>query len=447
MDKIALKNFRCFGARQVARLAPLTLLVGENSTGKTSFLALIRALWEAAIGERAPNFREDPYDLGSFRQIAHDRGARGGRAESFKAGFGDGPFTYALEFAERNAAAYPVRRQFAMREVHQVEISNPTSAQSSMTIHIGSKKWVYALKNRPILSEVMLTPTALLMSDVMQSSEHVALVEGTEPEGEDYELMKKHAAFAMDTLLRFGTRRVFAGAPVRAKPLRTYDPSRLDRDPEGKDVPSYLTDLFRSNPPAWRSLKKKIEEFGKNAGLFNEIRVNSFGDIGGSPFQVQFRKYNKGPKGPWRNFVDLGYGVSQALPIVVELFREDMPYISLFPQPEVHLHPSAQAALGSLFSSIAGERIASDGQGNDEPPKRQLIVETHSDYIIDRVRMDVRDKKTSLKPEDVSILYFERVGSDVTIHSLRIDEQGNVLGAPPSYGQFFLEETNRSIGI
>ncbi len=79
--------------------------------------------------------------------------------------------------------------------------------------------------------------------------------------------------------------------------------------------------------------------------------------------------------------------------------------------------------------------------------QRQLIVETHSDYIIDRVRMDVRDKKTSLKPEDVSILYFERTGSDVKIHSLRIDEQGNLLGAPPSYGQFFLEETNRSIGI
>ena len=162
---------------------------------------------------------------------------------------------------------------------------------------------------------------------------------------------------------------------------------------------------------------------------------------------MQVRNYDKRRKGPWRNIVDVGYGVSQALPIVVEIFREDMPYISLLQQPEVHLYPSAQAALGSLFSSITGEQIASNEYGDHEPPRRQLIVETHSDYIIDRVRMDVRDKKTSLKPEDVSILYFERVGSDVTIHSLRIDEQGNVLGAPPSYGQFFLEETNRSIGI
>ena len=47
MDRITLQNYRCFGGEeQSARLAPLTLLVGPNSTGKTSFLALIRALPE-----------------------------------------------------------------------------------------------------------------------------------------------------------------------------------------------------------------------------------------------------------------------------------------------------------------------------------------------------------------------------------------------------------------
>ena len=48
MDQITLKNFRCFREEQTARLAPLTLLVGENSTGKTSVMAMIRALWDVA---------------------------------------------------------------------------------------------------------------------------------------------------------------------------------------------------------------------------------------------------------------------------------------------------------------------------------------------------------------------------------------------------------------
>ncbi len=87
MDSVTLKNFRCFRQEQTARLAPLTLLVGENSTGKTSFMAMIRALWDVAYRHRAPDFKEEPYDLGSFDEIAHHRGGRGGRAETFQAGF------------------------------------------------------------------------------------------------------------------------------------------------------------------------------------------------------------------------------------------------------------------------------------------------------------------------------------------------------------------------
>jgi predicted ATPase len=78
---------------------------------------------------------------------------------------------------------------------------------------------------------------------------------------------------------------------------------------------------------------------------------------------------------------------------------------------------------------------------------RQLVVETHSDYIIDRVRMDVRDQTTGLKPEDVSVLYFEQGDLNVKIHSIRIDQAGNVLGAPRSYGDFFMDEVSRSIGL
>ncbi len=87
VDSITLKNFRCFREEQTARLAPLTLLVGENSTGKTSFMAMIRALWDVAYRHRFPDFKEEPYDLGSFDEIAHYRGTKGGRAGSFEAGF------------------------------------------------------------------------------------------------------------------------------------------------------------------------------------------------------------------------------------------------------------------------------------------------------------------------------------------------------------------------
>lgn len=450
MDSIILENFRCFGAPfgkpQKARLAPLTLLVGENSTGKTSFLALIRAMWEVAIGEKAPNFRETPYALGSFREVAHGRGAR--HAHFFEVGFRDGGAAHTVRFEEQNTAPYPVTRRFQAAEGDWVEVSDPVGGQGLMKVHVHGKEWVYSVDDWPMRDDVALMPLAFYLSDAIwpsRGNRTMIRMEGDEPGQEALEFMKGLLSTIMHIPFRgFDAARPFASAPVRSKPLRTYDPSRLARDPEGEYTPSYLADLSRSNhPESWKAFKRRLEEFGENAGLFNEIRIDSFGQTGGSPFQVQVRKHDKGLKGPWRNIVDVGYGVSQALPIIVDLFREDMPPISLLQQPEVHLHPSAQAALGSLFSSIA----ASNGRRVGRRSKRQLIVETHSDYIIDRVRMEVRDKKTNLKSEDVSILFFERTGLDVKIHSLRIDEQGNVLDAPPSYRRFFIEELDRSVGF
>ena len=123
MDQITLKNFRCFREEQTARLAPLTLLVGENSSGKTSFLAMIRALWDVAYQHRVPDFKEEPYDLGSFDEIAHHRGGRGGRAETFEAGFDFTPmnpaepswevgsYRFEVTFGKKGTVPIPVRRR------------------------------------------------------------------------------------------------------------------------------------------------------------------------------------------------------------------------------------------------------------------------------------------------------------------------------------------------
>ena len=220
----------------------------------------------------------------------------------------------------------------------------------------------------------------------------------------------------------------FASSAIRSQPLRTYDHTRPAPDPEGAYVPSYFASVQIQNPEQWHELKSNIEEFGQASGLFDEIFLNRLGTSVAGPFQLEI-----GKRGGWRrNLIDVGYGVSQTLPVLAELFRPEGPSTFLLQQPEVHLHPSAQAALGSLFCKTAAIG-------------RQLIVETHSDYILDRILLDIRDKSTELKPDDISILYFEREDLDVIIHSLHIDDEGNVLGAPDGYRSFFKKELQRLI--
>ena len=236
-------------------------------------------------------------------------------------------------------------------------------------------------------------------------------------------------------------RSVFASAPVRSQPKRTYDPARATPDPEGDYVPMYLAQLALREPKKWDKLKIRLQEFGSNAGLFDEINVHRLGKVESAPFQIRVRKSGKRRKGPLRNLVDVGYGVSQVLPLITELLRNDGPRLMLLQQPEVHLHPSAAATLGSLLCEVVA------GSRRGRRIGRQIVVETHSDFVIDRVRMAVRDKTAGLRPEDVSILYFKREEQAVRIHSIGVDRLGNIEGAPSGYRKFFMEELRRSMSV
>ena len=442
MESVTVKNFRCFRDEQKVRMAPLTLLVGENSTGKTSFLALLRALWDIGIREVAPDFRESPYDLGSFEDIVYRRDADdGGAADSFEAGFeyqkpiarrenpGYRKVSCQFVFKERRGGIYPVERSVTGKDAWA---KTYVEEDGSAIIKFGAPEieWERSFPNTPTLMEDNGVLSKIFNLVALSA---VTVEDGQIAPDKAIPGDKLQSLFALLNTTGLLTR-TYAGAPVRSSPKRTYDSVRPSRNPEGEYTPTYLANMSRRDPEEWEIFKSKLEKFGRQSGLFDEIKINSFGDTAGSPFQLHIGKWGKKPKGLTRNLIDVGYGVSQALPLIIELFDPEPTPLFLVQQPEVHLHPSAQAALGTLFCEIAG-------------PERQLVVETHSDNIINRVLMDVRDKTTNLKAEDVSILYFEPNDVDVTIHSLRLDDRGNIINAPPGYRQFFADELWRSVGL
>lgn len=445
MDEITLQNFRCFREKQTARLAPLTLLVGENSTGKTSFLAMVRALQDIAYRLQTPDFKEDPYDLGSFDEIAHHRGGSAGRADTFKAGFTSrsrkkkgAASEYEFTFGRSGTAPFPVRRRLS-RGRTWIDVSSETGKYHSFQLGTSRGSWKIQVPDRlggRFISEMDPMFFYFVVDEALTSDrvDRFALPEDSPSiEQKDIETLRRLVLRSIG----LGRHRPFASAPVRSKPRRTYDPARTTPDPEGDYIPMYLAEVFSGDRETWTALKERLEEFGKAAGLFDEISIKHLGRKGSEPFQVQIRKFGEGqngPRGPNRNLIDVGYGVSQVLPVITEMLRPDAPRMFLVQQPEVHLHPRAQAALGSLFCQVS--------EGG-----RQLVVETHSDHLIDRVRMDVRDRKTSLTPDDVSILYFERDGLGVQIYSIRIDEAGNIVDAPETYRSFFMQETVRDLGF
>lgn len=418
LQEFRLRDFRCFAEAQTARLAPLTLIVGENSMGKTSFLAAVRAAWRLAYGSGDAGFNDPPYLLGAYSEIAHTSRIGQPSASSFVLGFssmsGASPIKIDMTFERSDFVSHPTQTRWSYGDTW-VQQSMLDKDIAEVVFGIGNREWHVG---DPTNAEGrLLFPPAICNAIELKL------------EGERLEAFSPLIAY-FDS--KRGMREPYASAPIRVNPERACNPKSIGTDPLGTNAPDVLASLFKGNRS---ELRQRIKAFGQRSGLFDDVEVARLGKWDGAPFQVLVRKYDrKGRKGPKRNIIDMGFGVSQVLPVLIEVFQARAPDLFLFQQPEVHLHPSAQAALGSLFCETAA-------------CGKQILVETHSDFLLDRVRMEVRDGGSGLTPKDVSVLSFERQGTGVRIHSLRFDESGNVLGAPIGYRQFFVDETRRSVGL
>lgn len=444
MHTIRMENFRSF-KKVSARLAPLTLLVGENNTGKTDFMGIIRAMRQIAYSDRIPNFYQFPYDLGTFDNIVHQRGPRHKQPDNFRAGFdaadknGAPSISFDWVFENNgNWSAIPVKQKIVRGEVSKEAIFQPGEFYSNkVTTSNGSWSFEYPKHIAKALSAfsdngryMMADHTVLFNWPQVKAT---PLQDSPDITEEDLEQIRSLFPPVYEYMIPHW-KRTFANAPTRAQPQRVYDPRKVIYDPEGYYIPHLLAEMSGASPEQWGKLKKRLEEFGSESGMFDEIIPSHYDKKKYTgPFQILLRKFSGGKKGATRNLVDMGYGVSQVLPIITELLNDnDDCSMFLLQNPETNLHPRVHAALGSLFCQNAA-------------PDRQIIVETHSDFLLDRVRMDIRDGDTLLKPEDVSILYFERKGYEVNVHSIRTNQEGRILDAPPSYRRFFREEVNRSV--
>jgi AAA ATPase domain len=438
---IYLKDVRCFSEPRSVPLGRLTLLVGENSTGKSSFLALARIAAEVMQGNLLPNFNSDPFFLGAYDQIAHYRGGRIGRAKSFEIGID-------AEISERfrppasppEPAVASWRSEFVKRgsqprmssfhfQCNGYFLSFRYSKDDIESIHFRTPTFEDTLPakglNRQFAQETAFDFRFLVFQlsrlEEKRSTNRGANTLFSEELRTLYDLIRSSA--------RSAPSRPYAIAPVRTKPERTYNPVDDTPKSEGSHVPMLLAKTYFADRRQWERIKTSLDAFGRASGMFEEINLRTLGKTDSDPFQIMIKI-----AGPASNLIDVGYGVSQVLPVIVDLVRGQRQQTYLLQQPEVHLHPRAQAELGSFLCEFA------------RTGRSRILVETHSDYIIDRVRADVRDKK-NISHRDVVILFFERCGFDVKIHPIELDSQGNLLKQPVGYRSFFMEEERRLLGF
>ncbi len=130
--------------------------------------------------------------------------------------------------------------------------------------------------------------------------------------------------------------------------------------------------------------------------------------------------------------VNVGFGLTQVLPIVVAGLSAKKEAIVLVENPEVHLHPSGQARMGAFLAELAASGV-------------QVIVETHSDHVLNGIRRAV--KAGILRPEQACLHFFRpRVGELDQVVSPTLDATGNVDVWPEGFFDQFDKDMNHFAG-
>ena len=412
ITSISLNDLRCFAGSQSAKLSKITLLVGENSVGKSTLLGCINALARLAsltdLTDTINYFDQAPFHMGPFHTLV-----RSG-SPSFRVGVELDNDT--LRRLEIEFVSGP--QGIPLEQTLRIELANkPPHDGAVLTIvrDTPKQRWRFSGPGFVLDIDHSAVSDRQFTTWLSRSVRNNLL-----PFGGDITQFRKIVKPITDRELAMFVRftnffRHQFSTPSTPLSIRPIDPNGILRERVYQHDPMNLD--------AERSHRAKVAALGSKLGLFHSIDIHQ---VAATQYEV-----SADISGTIRNLMDVGYGVTSVLSLVKSLAETSKDTLFLLQQPEIHIHPAAQAKLVEIVA-----------QSN-----HTFVIETHSDHVIDWFRILVTEG--ILAASDVGIVYLERMADDrstTRLHQLYLDANGNLSGQPRNYREFFSEETSRLLG-
>ncbi|PZO36982.1 MAG: hypothetical protein DCF19_20065 [Pseudanabaena frigida] len=206
-------------------------------------------------------------------------------------------------------------------------------------------------------------------------------------------------------------------APLREYPKRTYQWS--GESPQNVGNRGELTvNALLSSQKKDSEVELSVATALKKLGLIENFRLNRITQNRGD-YEILVQR---SPNSAEVLITDVGFGVSQVLPILVLCYYAPKGATLIFEQPEIHLHPSVQAGLADIFIEVIKTR------------NMQIIIESHSEHLLRRLQRRMAEEKDGFTNEDAA-LYFCKMNDrgDSELVSLEIDTYGNICNYPEGF--------------
>ncbi|MBM4134095.1 MAG: hypothetical protein FJ245_10035 [Nitrospira sp.] len=433
MFTLYMDKFRGFQETTIP-LVEVNFLVGENSTGKSSLLGLANLLSSPDFWF-SQNFNLPEYEFGGFVDIL-SAGCK--RTEEFSFGAAmslrhretreEKDYTYLVSYREKDSL--PMLSLFSCLDGNRLisfrQFRN-TYRRCTETLHAE-----HIPKNKAAKFALLRSQSLRAEEDFSALPKSLPVRGGLIPmlamlEGESGDKKPDEGVFMLP-VPPLGHDVAWL-APIRTKPKRTYDGYGQPFSPEGEHTPYIIRKKLESRTGA-QEFRDALSRFGAESGLFSDVTVHDLGRDAVSPFELMIRL---------RKDCDLrinsvGYGVSQVLPLVVEMLARRKNSWFAMQQPEVHLHPRAQGALGDVIYNVA------------ERDNKRFLIETHSDFTIDRFRMNYRNNPQH--KSNAQVLFFQRDNTGNHVCRIPIEKNGEYSrDQPPAFREFFLKEQMNVLGL
>ena len=210
--------------------------------------------------------------------------------------------------------------------------------------------------------------------------------------------------------------------PIRSKPQRIYqlsDELPLDVGVQGELAPELL---YRASEEIQQEIQRTLKRFGLSVAPDFQVY-----DRDDRAFSLLLRDHH----GHSVNFADAGFGYSQLLPLLIQLAAVQPDEHLLIEQPEIHLNP----ALQGTFADIAMEQVAEGAN---------VTVETHSDHVLLRIRRRIAEG--TFDPALLNLYYFEPEAGESIIRKVDVDARGRISEDQWPAG-FFADDVEDSVAL
>lgn len=211
-------------------------------------------------------------------------------------------------------------------------------------------------------------------------------------------------------------------SPLRAHPKRYYflDKAKINTYLDTLDGDA-LAETLKENEKIKSQVNEWLSKFNLN------VQVNKLEDI--------LHKLTVNQNSLTLDITDVGFGISQVLPVIIQGFLSYEDSITLIEQPEIHLHPKMQADLADLFIDIAIKK-----KTKNKREIKNLIIETHSEYLIKRLRRRISEGEINASDVAIYIIRQNTEADNSIIEELIVEEKGEFKYPIEFYGGELLND-------